>query len=224
MRTIVFDMMGFVAGSPSGYPGLEGSLVRHLSRTSDIEIGLWTKDFRESYKFRDWASFFVGKEDIRDFGIAVQERDKKLLSEICRQTKLKEDLVNLEELMPRWNKWESTGGVIFDGKKWAAFHKYPPLLGNECSILIESDLGRIDNTGKIKRESWLSDEALEFARNTHSSIILVPEYPNIWEEGKCLVQPNEVLDYLKDILLNWQGEEIQRDLGVEMGIYTKEGR
>ncbi len=113
-------------------------------------------------------------------------------------------------------------------------NKYPPLLGEDNYLLIESDSARYDPINRVYRRIN-PQEQIDLARRGTHSLILVPEYPDVWapELARSTAfkrfapdipfSPEDIMDELAPFIINWNGEHLVRDLGVERGLFEAEG-
>lgn len=97
-------------------------------------------------------------------------------------------------------------------------YKIPPFLGEDNYLLIESD--RAFGATELTRPDPTKE--LELAARGGYSLVMVPEHPDTWWERidpPVVTSPEQVMDVLAPVILDWTGEPIRRDLAVELGIF-----
>lgn len=114
-------------------------------------------------------------------------------------------------------------------------YKYPPLLGEDNYLLIESD-GAIYNPLNQTHRRVNPQGQLDLARRGTYSLIFVPEYPDVWapELARSTAfkrfapdvsfSPEDIMDELAPAIINWNGEHVVRDLSVERGLFDAESQ
>lgn len=145
------------------------------------------------------------------------------------------------EVYGRVNEWFRLGRLMVN--KFLdprSYLKYPPLLTSAPSLLVESDLVCVYKEGDVNiinaevgNTPRGNAEIRQFAEISGHSLVFTPEYtgfqphpyffPNVGDRTFSITdhyfQTPDVCNYLRDILLSWNGEHCIRDLGEEMGIY-----
>lgn len=101
------------------------------------------------------------------------------------------------------------------------FYKYPPFLGDNNYLLVESDRAS-GLSGSLSRIN--PNTEFDIAEHGGHSLIMVPEHPECWHGfvyPSVDVTPEQVMDTLAPAIVNWNGEPIRRDLGIELGIFQE---
>ncbi len=144
----------------------------------------------------------IVRRNLENMGLPALEED--LLKHMSR-------VIDYEEAM-------RDSGTIF---------KYPPFFGEGNQLLVESDCSEGSQMGKPlpqpRRMPYDYTGNLNSATEGKYSLILVPEHPDVWDCHNVFIRPEEVARNLRRKLLDWNGQHLVCDLGVEMGIY-QEGR
>ncbi|HUD19140.1 MAG TPA: hypothetical protein VMR81_01735 [Patescibacteria group bacterium] len=120
-----------------------------------------------------------------------------------------------------------------DGKKlYGAFRKsgivlkYPPLLGDGPHLLVESDNAYVPPS--LKQGIWGGNNAINYYREAASdggfSCLFVPEHPGIWQEAKLRITPEEIMETIKEQVLNWNGEVMFHNVAELTGLYHEGNR
>lgn len=105
-------------------------------------------------------------------------------------------------------KWASE---TFNGKK------FPPLLGKNNYLFIESD-NAFSNTDRDERDL---SQTKKWALENDYSLILVPEHPYAFKDSSLKIVPQDILHELHKITTSWTGEQLVIDLGEKLGIYQE---
>jgi hypothetical protein len=208
---IIFDRQGLIE-----YPGLEEKLLKPLTEKGKT-LGMWTLEGRgwaqddiDKLGLGNYFSFLVGKQDIRGIKQSVEKSDQDLLDEVRTRIGIQTSLT-LEQTANLWKKWMNYA------KTDETRCKYPPILGLPNAVVIDSDHG---NTYRGFSDRFEVDYYLNFAWTAGSSLILVPEYPDVWKDiENPKVSPEEIVNQLMRKLDNWDGGQLVSDIGRESGIY-----
>lgn len=165
---------------------------------TDLEI--YPDDLRLS-KVIDWSAKEFGRK-------RLSEKYKGKI--ISRYAKWRDTLIE---------RWRQTGRDSTD------ILKYPPLLSDKPTLLVESDCSIIqEEPSRVLRLTGADNACIDFAKRSGFSLVLTPEYydpsrrETVWDREGPSAQTG-ILEPLRNILLNWRGERFTKDLGEDLGIY-----
>lgn len=140
------------------------------------------------------------RRSMENYGLSTSEND--LLAHMSR-------VIDFEEAM----------------QEASSLFKYPPFLREGNQLLVESDCSDGSENGRPlkqpRRSPWDYGGNLKTATEGKYSLILVPEHPDVWNCPNVFVRPEEVARNLRRKLLDWNGQHIVSDLGIEMGVYQE---
>lgn len=238
-RTIIFDIDGLVA-----YPDFNRGVVRPMEKTG-VGIKFWTfspertgMDRLRKYGLGGYANpnSLIGENFYRSElanTIAYYDLDKRANRLPGRET---EYLMKMSYFLARLGLPNQESDIQRAIQKHIEYEeltrklgiavgcKYPPLLGDGNYLLVESDCSEYISTGEyapLHRDKRLPQSDKKLATEAGYSIIIVPEYPDVWEAKVTSAPPELVVKRLREMLLQWNGEHIVKDLGEEMGVYQE---
>lgn len=229
--TFLFDIDGLV-----DYPGFAEQVVYPLMEDhAPIKFFTYLPESRAKivlaeHGLDDFEHNIVGLEFLRDIDYAFRQWQRTGNTEQMNRH-MKASLIDdysLEEYLQLVEPWQQYG-------EKNGFMKFPPLLGKNPFILVESDNGvptpYFKNTELVFRDKRYIDRLVSTAKNGDYSLVIVPEHLNIfgdpsyWEghPNPFTTASEAIVDDLQEITWNWRGEHVVRDLGVEHGIYHEGG-
>lgn len=230
-NVLVLDFDGLVS-----YPGFGDRVLKPLIEQRR-PFWFWTYNHRENVKpvlvrmgFPDlaqdrriidqeiFASWDSRIQRIIDRHGLIDEREKKserwILGKILEISGIQADEDGLKRFIEKFQDYDAVA---------AQPYKYPPLLGDDNYLLVESDSAGYSS---ISRDLWRPNPQgqIELARRGLHSLVLVPEHPEVWGEDVPTVpfSPEDITDELVPLILSWNGEHIIRDLSVERGLFEVE--
>lgn len=223
MNTVIFDIEGVIT-----YPGFIEKVIQPLQET-DKKIMFWTRIPQEAGKKRlreaGLGAFatnnlclgtdvlFDIQSDSKAFALGEENNLVTSMSRIGLPT----NDVELKRVINASKKWGDAMGKI------GYSVKFPPLLGDDPYLLVESDGTYLAN--------WYEDTPLkrgkgpeadkQTARENGYSVVLLPEHPEVWQNKGTDVPPETVLATLQQILITWDGKPLIKDLGTELKVYDE---
>ena len=241
-NVIVLDFDGLLT-----YPGFGDRILKPLI-DQEREFWFWTLNHRGSVEktlgkmgfadnaqnqriidweaFNLWISRMIRINEMLESG---DEPDRELGSSILRGFLNDSGIRSDEEGARRFaEKYKEYRGLT------DKHYKYPPLLGEDNYLLVESDRASYDPLNRVFLRTDHSGQ-LDLARRGTYSLVLVPEHPDLWAPelaGSRAFKkyapdvpftPEEVMDELVPQVLNWDGQHVVRDLSAERGLFEKEG-
>ncbi len=240
-NVIVLDFDGFLS-----YPGFGDRILKPLI-DQQREFWFWTHNLRESVTHAlEKMGFAALAQDVKIIdreiftlwitrieGIASMlgsenDQEKQLggevLRDLLRYSGVRSDEEGTKRFVEKYTEYKAVASNTY---------KYPPLLGEDNYLLIESDGAMYDPLNQAHRRVNPQGQ-LDLARRGKYSLILVPEYPDIWAPEftrstafkrfapDIPFSPEDIMDELAPAIINWNGEHVVRDLSVERGLFDIE--
>ncbi len=224
-NVVVLDFDGLFS-----YPDFRGRFLEPLLE-QNRDVVIWTfnleerirdklekmemPDYARSARVIDSYRYQWLKESLRDVLNGSRSADN---GEFIKNLLQDPDMPSTGETVSR--ALEHYGALIALESGGRAY-KYPPFLGEDNYLLVESDRASGFGGPLTRRNPKKEIEISEFGGH---SLIMVPEHPDCWNEfvyPPLNATPEQVMDLLVPTVLNWSGETIRRDLAVEFGIFQE---
>ena len=229
------------------YPGFGDRILKPLIN-QERQFWFWTHNLRDSVTHalekmgfarlaqdariidREIFSLWITRiEGIAGMLRSENDQEKELggevLRDLLRYSGIRSDEDGAKRFIEKYREYRAVTSNTY---------KYPPLLGEDNYLLIESDGTRYDPMSRVFRRINPQGQ-MDLARRGIYSLILVPEHPDVWAPElvsstafkrfapDISFSPEDVVDELVPTIINWGGEHVVRDLSVERGLFETEG-
>lgn len=228
MPTIFFDVHGLV-----NYPGFANMVVKPLRRAGK-DVRFWTYDLEEvafeklkenglgGFAHRSLVISSGALDENYDLHNLVRlVKEGRLNTLLFSNFKLRLNRMGLKDDQESIERVVNIGGQLLE---YSLSWKYPPLFGEGNYLLVESDCSVNTGEGIWRDEPFVNDNT-RGARFGKYSLIILPEYPAVWQAVNTTIKPEDILKKLEREITVWGGRgQIIMDLGDEMGIYQERQR